>query len=66
LLRGSTPGYFNAPAAVCCLRRSASFDRTRTQAFANADVLLIVGTPFDFRMGYGKRISKDLTRFRST
>ena len=37
------------------------FDRTRTQAFANADVLLIVGTPFDFRMGYGKRIGKDLT-----
>jgi acetolactate synthase I/II/III large subunit len=24
-------------------------------------VLVIVGTPFDFRMGYGKRINKDLT-----
>ena len=36
------------------------FDRTRRMAFSNADVLLIVGTPFDFRMGYGKRISKDL------
>jgi acetolactate synthase-1/2/3 large subunit len=33
------------------------FDRTRTQAFAKADVIVIVGTPFDFRMGYGKRIS---------
>lgn len=33
------------------------FDRTRSDAFRDADVILIVGTPFDFRMGYGKRIS---------
>ena len=37
------------------------FDRTRRDAFSNADVIIIVGTPFDFRMGYGKRISADLT-----
>jgi acetolactate synthase I/II/III large subunit len=37
------------------------FDRTRSDAFKGADVILIVGTPFDFRMGYGKRISKDAT-----
>ncbi|MEM8628086.1 MAG: thiamine pyrophosphate-dependent enzyme, partial [Pseudomonadota bacterium] len=37
------------------------FDRTRRLAFNDADLLLIVGTPFDFRMGYGKRISGDLT-----
>ncbi len=37
------------------------FDRTRSDAFKKADVILIVGTPFDFRMGYGKRISKDAT-----
>ncbi|MCH7880097.1 MAG: thiamine pyrophosphate-binding protein [Proteobacteria bacterium] len=37
------------------------FDRTRSDAFKNADVILIVGTPFDFRMGYGKRISEDAT-----
>jgi acetolactate synthase-1/2/3 large subunit len=30
-------------------------------AFKEADVILIVGTPFDFRMGYGKRISKEAT-----
>ena len=36
------------------------FDRTRGQAFANADVIVIVGTPFDFRMGYGRRISNKL------
>lgn len=33
------------------------FDRTRSLAFKDADVVLIIGTPFDFRMGYGKRIS---------
>ena len=37
------------------------FDRTRREAFAKADVLLIVGTPFDFRMGYGKRIAPEVT-----
>ncbi len=37
------------------------FDRTRSMAFKDADVILIVGTPFDFRMGYGKRISKEAT-----
>lgn len=36
------------------------FDRTRSDAFKEADVIIIVGTPFDFRMGYGKRISKDI------
>ena len=33
------------------------FDRTRSDAFKRADLILIVGTPFDFRMGYGKRIA---------
>ncbi|MGI9406192.1 MAG: thiamine pyrophosphate-binding protein, partial [Hyphomicrobiaceae bacterium] len=37
------------------------FDRTRRLAFNDADVILIVGTPFDFRMGYGKRISDKAT-----
>ena len=37
------------------------FDRTRSDAFKEADVILIVGTPFDFRMGYGKRISSAAT-----
>ena len=37
------------------------FDRTRRLAFNKADVILIVGTPFDFRMGYGKRISQEVT-----
>ena len=37
------------------------FDRTRSDAFKEADVIMIVGTPFDFRMGYGKRISDKAT-----
>ena len=37
------------------------FNRTRSSAFKKADVIVIVGTPFDFRMGYGKRINKQAT-----
>jgi acetolactate synthase-1/2/3 large subunit len=40
---------------------SHHFHLTRRHAFKNADVILIVGTPFDFRMGYGKRLSQDAT-----
>ena len=62
LLRGlDIPGYFNgASRGLLPPGDPHHFDRTRTQAFANADVIVIVGTPFDFRMGYGRRISKDL------
>ena len=34
-----------------------SFDRTRDKALAEADVILVVGTPFDFRLGYGKSLN---------
>ena len=37
------------------------FHRTRRDAFNEADVIVIVGTPFDFRMGYGKRLRADAT-----
>lgn len=37
------------------------FHQTRRHAFNNADVIVIVGTPFDFRMGYGKRLSQEAT-----
>ena len=37
------------------------FHRTRGDAFKKADVIVIVGTPFDFRMGYGKRLRDDAT-----
>jgi acetolactate synthase-1/2/3 large subunit len=37
------------------------FHLTRRHAFNHADVIVIVGTPFDFRMGYGKRLSQEAT-----
>src|ERR1700736_4376213 len=59
LLRGlDIPGYFNgASRGLLPPGDPHHFDRTRSEAFAKADVIVIIGTPFDFRMGYGKRIS---------
>jgi acetolactate synthase-1/2/3 large subunit len=37
------------------------FHQTRSYAFEKADVIIIVGTPFDFRMGYGRRLRADAT-----
>ena len=37
------------------------FHLSRRYAFNNADLIIIVGTPFDFRMGYGKRLPKSAT-----
>ena len=37
------------------------FHRTRRMAFSKADVIVIVGTPFDFRMGYGRRLGSEAT-----
>jgi thiamine pyrophosphate-dependent acetolactate synthase large subunit-like protein len=37
------------------------FQQTRRYAFDKADVIVIVGTPFDFRMGYGRRLPADAT-----
>jgi acetolactate synthase I/II/III large subunit len=52
------PGYFNGAARGFLPPGDAHhFDRTRSLAFGKADVVVIVGTPFDFRMGYGKRIN---------
>jgi len=37
------------------------FHQTRSYAFEKADLIVIVGTPFDFRMGYGRRLRADAT-----
>ncbi|HEX4816506.1 MAG TPA: thiamine pyrophosphate-binding protein [Nonomuraea sp.] len=37
------------------------FQLSRRYAFTEADLIIIVGTPFDFRMGYGKRLSPTAT-----
>ncbi|TPQ44499.1 acetolactate synthase [Prosthecomicrobium hirschii] len=59
LIRGlDIPGYFNgASRGLLPPGDPHHFDRTRTLAFSKADVVVIIGTPFDFRMGYGKRIN---------
>ncbi len=63
LLRGlDIPGYFNGGSrGLLPPGDPHHFDRTRGNAFAEADVIVIVGTPFDFRMGYGRRISNKAT-----
>ncbi len=56
------PAYMNGAARGILPPGDAHFySRTRRHAFNNADVIVIVGTPFDFRMGYGKRIRQDAT-----
>ncbi len=59
LVRGlNIPAYMNGAArGLLAPGDPHYFNRTRRYAFDNADVIVIVGTPFDFRMGYGKRIS---------
>ncbi|KOT86455.1 acetolactate synthase [Streptomyces sp. NRRL F-5755] len=37
------------------------FQLSRRHAFTHADLIVVVGTPFDFRMGYGKRLSPAAT-----
>jgi acetolactate synthase-1/2/3 large subunit len=54
------PAYFNgASRGLLPPGDPHHFDRTRSDAFDKADLILIVGTPFDFRMGYGKRLGRD-------
>jgi len=54
------PAYFNgAGRGILPPGDPHHFHRTRRMAFDKADVIVIVGTPFDFRMGYGKRLRAD-------
>ncbi len=58
----NVPAYFNgAGRGLLPPGDPHHFHRTRRDAFNKADVIVIVGTPFDFRMGYGKRLSKEAT-----
>jgi len=56
------PAYFNgAGRGLLPPGDPHHFNRTRRYAFDKADVIVIVGTPFDFRMGYGKRLRAEAT-----
>lgn len=63
LLRNlNIPAYFNGSGrGILPPSDPHHFNRTRRDAFNKADVIVIVGTPFDFRMGYGKRLRADAT-----
>ena len=63
LVRGlNIPAYFNGSGrGLLAPGDPHHFHRTRGDAFKKADVIVIVGTPFDFRMGYGKRLSDRAT-----
>src|SRR5437868_9573480 len=52
------PIYVNGSARGTLPRNhSHAFMPSRKAAFDNADVILLAGTPLDFRMGYGRRLS---------
>lgn len=54
------PAYTNGSArGILKSDNPHSFDRTRSMALASADVILVVGTPFDFRLGYGKQLNPE-------
>jgi acetolactate synthase-1/2/3 large subunit len=60
--RLNIPAYFNgAGRGILPPGDPHHFHRTRRDAFNKADVIVIVGTPFDFRMGYGKRLRSEAT-----
>jgi acetolactate synthase I/II/III large subunit len=56
------PGYMNGSGRGIFMPGDPhGFNRTRSVAFDKADVILIVGCPFDFRLGYGRRLRADAT-----
>ncbi|MBI1926807.1 thiamine pyrophosphate-binding protein, partial [Candidatus Poribacteria bacterium] len=57
--RAQVPIYLNG-AARGCLPRDWTFymNHSRSHALSQADVVLVIGTPFDFRLGYGNRIAQ--------
>ena len=56
----NVPGYMNgASRGIFAPGDPHGFNRTRRVAFDKADVILIVGCPFDFRLGYGRRLRSD-------
>jgi len=56
------PGYMNGSSrGIFAPADRHGFNRTRSFAFDKADVIVIVGCPFDFRLGYGRRLRADAT-----
>jgi acetolactate synthase I/II/III large subunit len=55
--RLNVPAYMNgAGRGTLPPEHPLNFQLTRREAFAEADVIIVVGTPFDFRLRYGKSL----------
>ncbi|MDQ5986683.1 MAG: Acetolactate synthase large subunit IlvG [Syntrophus sp. SKADARSKE-3] len=58
--RAQIPVYLNGAARGCLPAGFPLFmSRSRRHALSQADLVMVIGTPFDFRLGYGKRLSQD-------
>ena len=58
--RGQIPVYLNGAARGCMPTGFPLFmSRSRRYALSVADVVMVIGTPFDFRLGYGQRLSRE-------
>lgn len=58
--RSGIPTYLNGAARGCLPPDSPhAFSRTRKHALSRADVVLVIGTPLDFRLQYGSRIAPE-------
>lgn len=58
--RAQVPVYLNGAGRGCLpADHPCFFQHTRKEALASADVVLIVGTPLDFRLGYGDAFRPD-------
>lgn len=57
--KGGVPTYLNGAARGCLPASSPYFfSRSRRHALSRADVVFVIGAPFDFRLAFGNRISK--------
>ncbi|HUH66789.1 MAG TPA: thiamine pyrophosphate-binding protein [Syntrophales bacterium] len=58
--KAGIPTYLNGAARGCLSGDCPSFmTRSRRHALSKADVVMVIGTPFDFRLAYGNRIARD-------
>ncbi|MFA5182899.1 MAG: thiamine pyrophosphate-binding protein [Syntrophales bacterium] len=58
--RSQIPVYLNGAARGCLPDGFPLFmSRSRRYALSVADVVMVIGTPFDFRLGYGQRVSPE-------
>jgi acetolactate synthase-1/2/3 large subunit len=63
--RARIPVYLNGMGRGCVpADHPCFFQYTRKHALAAADVILVIGTPLDFRLGYGKGFNSEATVIR--